>query len=76
MNNFIESQDDYDFFFYCVSNEKTYFLKYALRNKYFPDDFPKKNQIIHFVIDKLKEGINIQFMLNILLYADFKEWDY
>lgn len=42
MNEYLQFSS-WDFFFFCVINEKQHFLKHALRNQYFEEDFISKD---------------------------------
>lgn len=42
-----------EFFFYCVLNEKQYFLKHALRSQYFDGDYMNESQMIYSVISDI-----------------------
>eukprot|EP00347_Sterkiella_histriomuscorum_P009391 403341390 len=63
-----------EFFFYCVINEKQYFLKHALRSQFFDGDYMNESQMIYSVVHDLQKGQKIIFNLNLLLFSDFRKW--
>ncbi|CDW85372.1 UNKNOWN [Stylonychia lemnae] len=64
-----------EFFYYCVVNEKAYFLKHALREQFFQEDYMTESQFIYTITTDLQAGQKILFNLNLLLFTDFKKWD-
>jgi hypothetical protein len=73
MTNY-EQYSDWDFFFYCVKEEKQYFLKQSLRKQYFDTDYMHQEELTNWLMDRLKTGQNLLYPLNLLLFTDFKKW--
>lgn len=73
MNDYIDFSA-WDFFYHCVLEEKSYFLKHALRKQYFDMEFMNRPQLINTINYDLRAGMKIIFYLNLLLFTDFKKW--
>jgi hypothetical protein len=76
-SKFVKDYTEYntwDFFFYCMIEDKQYFIKHALRENYFDVDFMSKKGAIGWIIDELRIGTNIIYNLNLLLFTDFRKW--
>ena len=73
--DYFPSESNWDFFFDCVYEERQYFLKYALRYQYFDLNYLYEARVVQWIIEKIKNGNNIIFPLNLLLYTDFRKWE-
>lgn len=71
-----EKFSDWEFFFHCVSSERQFFLKNALRRQYFDSDFMHREQMTIWLMERLNSGKNILYPLNLLRFGDFRKWSF
>ena len=59
---------------FAIRNHNEYFLKYALQQGLFSVDYFAETTVINEILDQLNSKIQTEFILNILIFADFGRW--
>jgi hypothetical protein len=73
MNDY-PSLSDEEFFFDCINEERMHFLKHPLQEQFFDLDYMHNERVIRWIVERINDGQNILFPLNLLLYSNFRKW--
>jgi CRISPR/Cas system endoribonuclease Cas6 (RAMP superfamily) len=65
-----------DLMVFCIEHQSEIFLKYALNEALFPSDYlsSEKSIVRDKIFELLESNSKTEFVLNILLFSNFKKW--